>query len=118
MSVFVLRRHTRRLFRIYCAESPQPKERRTRPQGSSVAKLPTQPGDVLILRTKKSFTVYAVGSVSHAGQQDFHDRQEVLYFPGQDAALDAAKTLIAPGGRIYLLDLDTAEGSEMSNSPR
>jgi hypothetical protein len=79
-----------------------------------VAKLSTQPGDVLILRTKKSFTVYAVGSVYHAGQQDFHDRQEVRYFAGRDAALDAAKTLIAPGGRIYLSDLDTTQWSEIS----
>jgi hypothetical protein len=79
-----------------------------------VAKLPTQLGDVLILRTKKSFVVYAVGSVSHAGQQDFHDRQQVRYFPGRDAALDASKALIAPGGRVYLLDLDTAQWSKIA----
>jgi len=79
-----------------------------------VAKLPTQPGDVLILRTKKSFRVYAVGSVSHAGQEDFHNRQQVHYFAGRDAAVDAAAALIGRGGKIYLVDLDTAQWEEIA----
>jgi hypothetical protein len=83
-------------------------------EGVSVAKLPTQVGDVLILRTTHTFTVHAVGSVSHAGQQDFHHEQQTQYFPGVEAALDAAKTLVAPGGRVYLLDLDKTEWSEIS----
>ena len=74
-------------------------------------------GDFCGLRTKKSFTVYAVGSISHIDQQDFHGRQEVRYFAGHDAALEAARTLSPPSGRIYLLDLDTGLWSEIPKSP-
>jgi len=39
---------------------------------SAVAKrIPTQAGDVLILQTSQSFTIYALGVVTTDGQQDF-----------------------------------------------
>ena len=34
-------------------------------------RIPTQRGDVLILQTAKSFTIYAVGTVFEDGQQEF-----------------------------------------------
>jgi len=75
---------------------------------------PTEIGDVLILRTSLSYTAYAVGPVVTAGQQDFSRSQQVRHIATHDEAVAAAKALVAPGGRIYLLDIDTAEWSEIS----
>ena len=76
---------------------------------------PTEVGDVLILRTSQSFIVYVVGSVATAGQHDFSHRQQVQHVATHAKAVKAAKALVAPRGRIYLLDIDTAEWSEISN---
>lgn len=75
---------------------------------------PTEIGDVLILRTSKSYRVYAVGSVAAVGQHDFSHSEQVRHVPTLGEALEIAQTLIGPGGRIYLLDIDTAEWSEIS----
>src|SRR4030095_10220583 len=40
---------------------------------------PTKIGDVLILRTSRSYTVYAVGSVVTAGQHDFGHSEQVRH---------------------------------------
>jgi hypothetical protein len=75
---------------------------------------PTAIGDVLILRTSQSYTVYAVGSVSTAGQHDFSHSERVDHVLTSDEALKIAKTLVVPAGRIYLLDIDTEEWSEIA----
>jgi hypothetical protein len=75
----------------------------------------TKIGDVLILATSRSYTIYAVGSVSEAGQHDFSRQQKVTHVASRTDALKAAKALVAPGGRIYLLNIDTADWSEISN---
>ena len=80
----------------------------------SVAKQwPTETGDVLILRTSQSYTVYAVGLVATAGQHDFSHSERVRHVLTHAEALTIAKALVATGGRIYLLDIDTAEWSEI-----
>ena len=75
---------------------------------------PTEIGDVLILQASQSYHVYAVGAVSRAGQGDFSNSQNVRHVRTLVEALQAAKALVAEKGRIYLLDIDTAEWSEIS----
>ena len=76
---------------------------------------PTEIGDVLILRTSASYTVYAVGSVVTAGQHDFSHSEQVRHVNTHAAAVNVAKAIVAPGARIYLLDIDTEEWSQISN---
>ena len=75
--------------------------------------IPTKPGDVLILRTKVSFTIYAVGSVTLDGQDDFHRDNKIHHVRSHSAAVMTAKALLTPTGRMYLLDIDTDEWSEI-----
>jgi hypothetical protein len=77
--------------------------------------IPTQVGDVLILRTDQSFTIHAVGQVLRDGQQDFHAQMNVKYVSDRAAAEAEAKALVVPGRRILLRNLDTGDWSEMSN---
>jgi hypothetical protein len=81
---------------------------------SVVQQWPTEIGDVLILRTSQSFTVYVVGSVAAAGQHDFSHHQQVSHVTTHAEAVKTAKALVAPHGKIYLLDIDTAKWSEIS----
>jgi hypothetical protein len=75
---------------------------------------PTKVGDVLILRTRRSFSIYAVGAISAAGQDDFSRPGDVVHVGTQAAAVTAAKRLRARDGRIYLRDIDTDHWSEMA----
>ena len=77
--------------------------------------VPTQPGDVLILHTESSFSTYAVGPVSKAGQQGFSGGMRVQHVSSEAAAAAAAKALVGRGGRIFLCDIDTTEWREISN---
>ena len=74
---------------------------------------PTKIGDVLVLRTRQSYTVYAVGAVARSGQQDFGHNEAVTHVESHKDAVTMAATLVAPGGRIYLFDVDAAEWSEI-----
>ncbi len=79
--------------------------------------IPTQVGDVLILRTdqsRKSF-IYGVGRVSNDGQQDFHGGANVKYVRDRAAAVAEAKALVQPRRRIFLWNLDTGKWSEVSD---
>ncbi len=58
--------------------------------------------------------MYAIGRVSHVGQQDFSGESGVKHARDDVAAVALAKDLVAPGGRIFLLDVDTGAGSEVS----
>jgi hypothetical protein len=78
------------------------------------SQIPTQVGDVLILGTSRTFTTHAVGPVSKDGQQNFHKQASVRHVPDRDAAMAQAQALVAPGRRIFYLNLDTGEWSEMS----
>jgi hypothetical protein len=74
---------------------------------------PTSIGDVLILRTSVSYTVYAVGTVSTTGQDDFSRTQQVFHVSTRDEAIRTAKAMVSPHGRIHLLDIDTSEWSQI-----
>ena len=77
-------------------------------------RIPTEIGDVLILRTEESFSIHAVGLVTENGQQGFRGHaKHVKHVSGRAEALAEARSLLAPGRRIYLLDMDTGEWSEV-----
>ena len=80
-----------------------------------VKRIPTQLGDVLILRTDHSFTLHAVGQVTKDGQQDFDTHKDVKYTSDRATALADAKALVVPGRRIFCRNLDTGDWSEISN---
>jgi hypothetical protein len=77
--------------------------------------IPTQLGDVLILRTERSYTIHVVGAISRDGQQDFENQQMPLKYETERAAAVAAKALVAAGPRIFFRSLDTDEWSVISN---
>ena len=77
--------------------------------------IPTRVGDILILRTRRSFTVYAVGAVSQEGQQDFGSHPFPAHVADDAVAVAMAKSLGTPGGRIFLSDIDTGEWSEIAD---
>jgi len=78
-------------------------------------RIPTQVGDVLILRTDKSFTMHVVGLVSADGQQDFQGQLNLQSIVDRAVAVAAAKVLVARGRRIFFRNLDTGEWSEISH---
>jgi hypothetical protein len=78
------------------------------------SRIPTEVGDVIILVTSQSFTTHAVGRVSKDGQQDVHSQAKVKHVRDRDTAVAAAKALVASGRRIFYLNLDTGEWSEVS----
>jgi hypothetical protein len=75
--------------------------------------IPTQIGDVLILWTDHAFTIYVVGDVSTDDQQDFHGQQNARYISDRAVAVAAAKTLVVPGRRIFIRNIDTDDWSEI-----
>jgi hypothetical protein len=78
-------------------------------------RIPTQCGDVLILRTDQSFILHAVGRVTKDGQQDFDTHVNVKYADNRAAADADAKALVLPGRRVFFRNLDTGEWSEISD---
>jgi hypothetical protein len=80
-----------------------------------VRHIQTRVGDVLILQTARSYTIFALGRVSRDGQHDFSGDPNVQHVSDRDAALVAAKALLIAGRRILLRDLDSGEWSEISN---
>jgi len=80
--------------------------------------VPTHCGDVLILLTARSFTVYVVGRVSVDGQQDFHGEANVKYVDDRTTALAEATALVVPGRRIFLLNIDSGDWSEIATERR
>jgi hypothetical protein len=77
--------------------------------------IPTQVGDVLILRTGHSFSTHAVGRVSEDGQQDFRRLANVTHVSDRAAAVAEAKALVVPGRRMFLWNIDTGDWSEISH---
>ena len=78
-------------------------------------RIPTQLGDVLILRTNHSFTLYAVGQVTKEGQQDFDTHINVKYARDRAGALTNTKALVVPGRKIFFRNLDTGDWTEISS---
>jgi len=77
--------------------------------------MPTQIGDVIILRTADAtFSTHAVGQVFKDGQQDLGGQTSVRYVKDRAAAVAEATALVVPGRRIFFRNLDTGEWSEMA----
>jgi hypothetical protein len=75
-------------------------------------RIPTQIGDILILRTDRSYTIHVVGAISREGPAGFENQQTPLkYETERAAALAAAKALVTAGRQIFFLDLDSDEWS-------
>ena len=75
-----------------------------------VKRIPTQVGDVLILRTDQSFTIHVIGTVSKDGHQDFENQRMALQYQNDYAAAVANVTLGAQSwrdqhGRPLILEL-------------
>jgi hypothetical protein len=47
------------------------------------------------------------------GQRSFRHQQPVGHVKSRAEAVEIAKTIVAPKGRIYLLDIDTADWSQI-----
>ena len=77
--------------------------------------MPTHAGDVLIVGTTQSYTIYAVGKVSKDGQQDFGSHADVMYANDHAAAVTQARALVAPGRKIFFSNLDPGEWSEIAH---
>ena len=75
--------------------------------------IPTQVGDVLILQTTQSYTIYAVGRVSKDGQRGFGGGEDVKNTKDYGAAVVAAKALLVQGRRMFLLNIDADAWSEI-----
>jgi hypothetical protein len=80
-----------------------------------IERIPTHSGDVLILWTHASFTIYALGHVTKDGQQDFGTQVDVRYPPGRAAAVAEAKAMVAAGRQIFFRNIDTGDWSEIRN---
>jgi hypothetical protein len=79
--------------------------------------MPTRRGDVLILVTTQTFTMYAVVTVGADGQQDFGTGISGGHFSELTAAVKRAKGLTGPGGSVYLVNIDTGDWRMMSAAP-
>ena len=75
--------------------------------------MPTQPGDVLILRTVRSFHIHVVGPVVKAGQQDFCGQINTRQTPELTEAIAMASRVLS-GGRVFLRNIDTNDWSIVS----
>lgn len=80
--------------------------------------MPTQPGDVLILRTSKSFRTHAVGRVSCERQQDFRRQPHIHHTARLVEAIEMAKALLTSEGQIFLRNIDTGDWSTVSTELR
>jgi hypothetical protein len=74
----------------------------------------TTVGDVLILSTDRVSHLYAVGPVTLDGQQTFQESRQPTYANDRTAASAIARTMVAPGRRIFILDFTDGEWSEVS----
>jgi hypothetical protein len=63
-------------------------------------RIPTQAGDVLVLRTAKSYTIHVVGRISNDGQQGVEDQSDLKYEKDRGAPLatraDRARRFLRP----------------------
>src|SRR5260221_5074055 len=90
-----------------------------RNQATKSNNLPTSPprcevGDVLILWTRETYTIFAIGTVCRPGQRDFRGQRDVVHTVTRLDAIAAARPLLGADSRILLLDIDTGRWSEIS----
>jgi hypothetical protein len=75
--------------------------------------MPTRVGDVLILCTTRSFTVYTVGRVSKDHQQGFYSAMDVKFLHTKATAKVEAKALVSAKGQIFFRDIDTGKWAKV-----
>ena len=78
-------------------------------------RIPTEVGDVLILRTEQTFSIHAIEVVTKTGQQDFRGQVQVKYLRNDEEALTEARAICPPGRRTFLLDMDIRDWSQISS---
>jgi len=72
--------------------------------------MPSTIGDVLILETHQTFTLYAVGLIAEDGQQDFGDgHTNISHVTDITSAVAAARSMLVAGHRIFRRNMDTGE---------
>ena len=76
--------------------------------------IPTKRGDALVLYTKTTFVIHAIGRVRENGQQDFTGQHDVTHIAAREAALTKAKSLAQTGGRVFLRDIDNDQWLELA----
>jgi hypothetical protein len=74
----------------------------------------TAPGDVLILCTDRVSHLYAVGPVTHDGQQAFLESRQPIYANDRTAASAIARAMVTPGRRIFIREFCESEWSALS----
>ena len=84
---------------------------------AGLSRMPTRRGDVLILATTQTFTMYAVVTVGVDGQQDFGTGISGGHFSELTAAVKRARDLAGPGRSVYLVNIDTSDWRIMSAAP-
>jgi hypothetical protein len=84
---------------------------------AGLSRMPTRRGDVLILVTTRTFTMYGVVTVTTDGQQDFGTGINGVHLPDLAAAVKLAKSLAAPERHVYLVNIDTGDWRMMSGAP-
>jgi hypothetical protein len=75
-------------------------------------------GDVLILWTSETYTIYAVGKVRRTGQRDFQGQENTKHLMTLEAAIEAARTTARTRGRIHIVNIDTGRWSEIGAAAR
>jgi hypothetical protein len=70
-------------------------------------------GDVLILWTNETYTIYAVGRIRRTGQCDFHGQDNVKHLTSWTTAIEAARVLARARSRIHIVNIDTGRWSEI-----
>jgi hypothetical protein len=75
--------------------------------------IPTPVGDVLILHTSSTFSVYAVGVITEDGQQGFNANMAVGHLSDRAAAVTRATRLRQSRRRIFFQNIDTHEWAEL-----
>jgi hypothetical protein len=64
-------------------------------------RIPTQLGDVLILQTTQSYTIYAVGRVSKTASRILAVKRRQVRDRTSGAAVARAKALVVHGRRVF-----------------
>lgn len=77
--------------------------------------MPTRFGDVLVQATFNAGSMCAIRTVSEDGQQDFNNDPHVQIVWGRTVAEAKARSLVPPGGQIFVVQKETGEWTHLSD---
>ena len=60
-------------------------------------------------------SIHAIEVVTKTGQQDFRGQVQVKYVRNDEEALTEARGMCIPGRRIFILDIDSGDWSQISS---